>query len=282
MQGKVAIVTGSNTGIGRVTALELAKRGAHVIMACRSEDKTRPVLEEIRAASGNDLVDFVQLDLGSLQSVHECAQSILARDLPIHLLINNAGLAGAKGQTTEGFEITFGVNHLGHYLFTNLLLDRIKESAPARIVIVASKAHYKADAIDFDALREPTKTPTGFPEYTVSKLCNVLHAKSLARRLEGSGVTTYALHPGVVASDVWRKVPWPFRSVMKLFMISNEDGAKTSVYCATSPDVADHSGRYYDECAEQEPSKLALDADLAETLWQRSEAWVSGSRPPAG
>lgn len=275
MKGKVAIVTGSNTGIGRVTAHELAKQGAHVIMACRSEEKTKPVIEEIRASTGNDAVQFVPLDLGSFESVRRAAAEILDLGVPIHLLINNAGLAGAKGTTTDGFELTFGVNHLGHFLFTNLLLDRVRESAPGRIVIVASKAHYKADAIDFDALREPTKSPTGFPEYTVSKLCNVLHAKSLAKRLEGSGVTTYSLHPGVVASDVWRKVPWPFRSLMKLFMISNEDGAKTSLYCATSPEVAAHSGRYYDECREQEPSKLALDAELAEQLWQRSEAWTT-------
>lgn len=275
MKGKVAIVTGSNTGIGRVTAHELAKQGAHVIMACRSEEKTKPVVEEIRAATGNDAVQFVPLDLGSFESIRRASEDIHNLGLPIHLLINNAGLAGAKGTTSDGFELTFGVNHLGHFLLTNLLLDRIRESSPARIVIVASKAHYKAESTDFEALRSPTKTPTGFPEYTVSKLCNVLHAKSLAKRLEGTGVTTYSLHPGVVASDVWRKVPWPFRSLMKLFMISNEEGAKTSLYCATSSEVAEHSGRYYDECREREPSKLALDAELAETLWKHSEAWTA-------
>ena len=277
MQGKVVIVTGSNTGIGRVTAQDLASRGAHVIMACRSEDKTRPVVEEIRSATGNANVEFVELDLGSLASVRRAAQTILDRGTPIHLLVNNAGLAGSKGVTSDGFELTFGVNHLGHFLFTNLLLERMRESAPARIVIVASKAHYKAEGLDFAAFRKPTASSTAFPEYCVSKLCNVLHAKALAKRLEGTGVTTYSLHPGVVASDVWRKVPWPFRSLIKLFMISNEEGAKTSLYCATSPDVADHSGRYYDQCKEREPSKRARDPELAEALWARSEEWTSST-----
>ena len=273
LEGRVAIVTGANTGIGRVTAMELAKRGAEVFLACRSEDKALPVGDEIRAAVG-DRAHFMQLDLGSLKQVREAAAAFLALDKPLHILVNNAGLAGQRGLTEDGFEIAFGVNHLGHFLFTELLLDRIVSSAPARIVNVSSEAHYESDTLDWDTLTKTTQTVTGLPEYSRSKLANVLHAKELARRLDGKGVTTYSLHPGVVASDVWRRVPLPFRWLMKLFMVSNEEGAETSVYCAASDDVAAHSGRYYEKSAEKEPSAAASDEALARELWTRSEAWV--------
>jgi NAD(P)-dependent dehydrogenase (short-subunit alcohol dehydrogenase family) len=206
--------------------------------------------------------------------VRACAARFLETGDPLHVLIANAGLAGQRGLTKDGFERTFGVNHLGHFLLIELLLDRLKESAPSRIVIVASRAHTRAGGIDFDALTKPTVTTTGFPEYGVSKLANVLHAKELARRLEGTGVTTYALHPGVIASDVWRKVPWPIRPLMKLFMKTSEEGAATSIYCATAPELETKSGRYYDECREREPAPLANDAGLARELWDRSVTWT--------
>lgn len=278
LQGKVAVITGANTGIGRATALELASRGAEVILACRSKEKTIPVIQDIQAKTGNQQVTFHHLDLSSLKQVRESAESLLNSGRPIHLLINNAGLAGAKGQTQDGFEIAFGTNHLGHFLWTSLLLDRIIESGPARIVNVASKAHYGAKSIDWNALENTTQSATGFSEYEVSKLANVLHAKSLAKRLEGTGVTTYSLHPGVVASDVWREVPSPIRWLLKKFMISTEDGAATSLFCATSPNLGEQSGRYYDNCKEKKPSELAHDESLAETLWQRSEQWVAEFR----
>ena len=277
LKGKVAVITGANSGIGRATALELASRGAKLILACRSEEKTMPVIEEIRSKSGNSKVRFHELDLGSLSKVRESATSLLKSERPIHLLINNAGLAGKKGATQDGFEIAFGTNYLGHFLWTNILLDRVIESAPARIVNVASKAHYGAKSIDWDALTKPSKTATAFSEYEVSKLANVLHAKSLTKRLDGTGGTTYSLHPGVVASDVWRQVPSAISWIMKKFMISSEDGAATSLYCATSDDVSGHSGKYYDECKEKEPSALALDEALAEELWQRSEKWTANA-----
>src|SRR5205823_261819 len=180
---KTFVITGANTGIGKITARELARRGAHVILACRSADKTQPVVDEIQRETGNKQVEFVQLDLGDLASVRRCAEELLARKTPIHGLINNAGLGGQRGTTKDGFEIQFGTNHLGHYVFTRLLLDRIKESGPARIVNVASASHYSAKGIDFDALRKRTKSTTGMPEYAVSKLSNVLFTKELARRL---------------------------------------------------------------------------------------------------
>jgi NAD(P)-dependent dehydrogenase (short-subunit alcohol dehydrogenase family) len=275
LQGKTYVITGANTGIGKITARELAKRGAHVILACRSADKTQPVIDEIKRETGNDKLEFIQLDLSDLASVRRCAEELLARNIPIHGLINNAGLAGSRGTTKDGFELTFGTNHLGHYLLTRLLLDRIKQSGPARIVNVASASHYQAKGINWDALRAKTKSRTGLPEYAVSKLSNVLFTKELARRLQGTNVTTYALHPGVVATDVWRRVPGPVRWVMKKFMVTPEEGAQTSIRCATAPELASETGRYYDrDGKERKPNKLANDEQLAKELWSKSAEWT--------
>ncbi|MEO7093007.1 MAG: SDR family oxidoreductase [Polyangiales bacterium] len=270
LAGRNAVVTGANTGIGRITAETLAARGANVVLACRSEERTRPIVDAITSAGGK--ARFEALDLSDLASVRACAARLVANGEPLHLLVNNAGLAGQRGLTKDGFELTFGTNHLGHFLFTVLLAPLLKKAAPSRIVNVASVAHYKAKGIDWDAIKTSTRTLTGTPEYAVSKLANVLFAKECARRLGSSGVHSYALHPGVVASDVWRKVPWPVRPLMKLFMISNEEGAATTLHCATSPDVADHDGRYYDSCKERTPSALAQDEALAKELWEKSAA----------
>jgi dehydrogenase/reductase SDR family protein 13 len=275
LSGRTFLVTGASSGIGTETVRGLASRGAKVFVAGRSEAKTRPVMQEISSQTGNQQLEFLPLDLGDLESVRACAQAFLDRDEPLHGLINNAGLAGQQGITKSGFELAFGTNHVGPFLLTDLLLDRVRQSAPSRIVNVASEGHYRADGIDYDAARKPTKTRTAFPEYCVSKLANVLHAQELARRLEGSGVTTYSLHPGAVASDIWRSVPWPIRPLMKLMMKSTEDGAKTSLYCATSADVANQSGLYYDSSQVKEPSQVAT-PELGRELWDRSQAWTSG------
>jgi retinol dehydrogenase-12 len=274
MKDKIVLITGANTGIGRVTARSIAKLGATVILACRSREKTLPVIEEIKRETNNPAIEFLELDLASLANVRKSAAEFLQSARPLHLLINNAGLAGQRGTTVEGFELAFGVNHLGHFLFTELLLERIKSSAPARIVNVASTAHYKAKSLDFDQVRAATKTVTGVPEYEVSKLANILFTKALARRLEGTGVTTYALHPGVVATDVWRRVPWPVRPIMKMFMIKDEEGAATSLYCATSEQAGRETGLYYDLSKTRTPSTLAEDAELAERLWDKSVEWT--------
>lgn len=276
LAGRVALVTGANTGIGLVTARELAARGAHVFIACRSAERAQAAAEAIKPKTGPGRIELLSLDLADLASVRSAAAVFLARDLPLHLLINNAGLAGSRGLTKSGFELAFGVNHIGHFLLTQLLRERIVRCAPARIVTVASKAHYDAKGIDWDALRKPTRHVTGLPEYAVSKLANVLFSAELSRQLAGSGVNTYALHPGVVATDVWRAVPGPVRWLMKLSMLSREDGAKTTLHCATSAEAARETGLYYDNCRTREPSALARDAALAAELWKRSEAWVSG------
>lgn len=275
LANRTFVITGANTGIGKVTARELARRGAHVILACRSAEKTQPVIEEIKRETGNDHVDFAALDLGDLASVRRCAEDLVARGMPIHGLVNNAGLAGHRGTTKDGFEIQFGTNHLGPYLLTRMLLARIEGSAPARIVNVASDSHYGAKQIDWEAVRGPTRSRTGYPEYEVSKLANVLFTIELSRRLADKQVTTYALHPGTVATDVWRRVPAPLRWLIRKFMRTPEQGAQPSLRCATAPELATESGRYYGPDGKpKHPSRLAQDAALAAELWARSAEWT--------
>lgn len=274
LDGRHFLVTGANTGIGKQTARGLAKRGARVTLAGRSEDKTRAAMADIAAETAGADLEFLQLDLSDFESVRKAASEFLAREEPLHVLINNAGLAGAKGMTASGFETTFGTNHMGQFLFTQLLLDRLKQADAARIVNVASTMHYQAKGIDWDAVRKPTVSRLGMKEYSESKLANVLHAQELARRLAGTNVTTYSLHPGVIASDVYRQVPWPLRKVMTMFMKSPEDGAKTSLHCATSPEAGAETGLYYDEAKPKQPSSVAT-PELAAELWERSEAWVN-------
>jgi len=270
VRDQVAIVTGANSGIGAVTALELARAGAHVFLACRSESKAAPVVERIRREVGHEQVEFLSLDLADLQQVRASAACFLDRGLPLGLLINNAGLASTRGTTADGFELAFGVNHLGHFLFTLLLLDALKASASARVVNVSSKAHYRARGVDFEKVRGPTRTFIGMREYSVSKLANVLFSAELGRRLEGTGVTTYSLHPGVVATDVWRRMPWPVDVMYKSFMLSAEEGAATTLHCAMSEEAATETGLYYDQCKVRTPSPAARDAVLAAELWERS------------
>jgi retinol dehydrogenase-12 len=280
--GRTFIVTGATGGIGMVTARELAARGATVFITARSPAKGRAALDELRAATGSDRLRLLSLELGDLGSVRACANAFLQSGEPLHGLINNAGLAGQRGITASGFELAFGSNHVGTFLLTELLTPRLQESAPARIVNVASEGHYKAKGIDFDAVRRTTRSRTAFPEYCVSKLANVLHAAELGRRLQDSGVTTYSLHPGAVATDVWRRVPWPIRPLMTRRMLSPQDGARTTLYCATSPEVADQTGDYYDSCERTAPSEVVT-PELAAELWRRSADWVgTAAEPVAG
>jgi dehydrogenase/reductase SDR family protein 13 len=275
LKGKTYVVTGATAGIGRITATELARRGAHVIVTGRSKEKAQPIVDAIKEETANRDVEAISLELGDLDSVRAAAKDLLDRKIPIHGLINNAGMAGTRGVSKSGFELAWGSNHVGPYLFTRLLLDRIKESAPSRIVNVASKSHYRAKAIPWDALQSKTRSITGVPEYEVSKLANVLFSKSLAKRLEGTGVTVYSLHPGVVATDVWRRMPAPIRWIAKKFMITPAEGAVASLKTATDPALATESGKYYDVGGvERHPSRVAQDPALAEELWQKSAAWV--------
>jgi len=274
MTARVAIVTGANSGIGKETAVALGKKGYKVFLACRSEARAAPVLAEINDhASTEASAEFLALDLTSFESIRECVASFLAREIPLHALVNNAGIV-ARGTTQDGFELIFGVNHLGHFLLTHLLLDKLKASAPSRIVNVSSRSHYQAKSIDFEAVRQPTKSVSGLHEYEVSKVANVLFTRELARRLAGSNVTSYAVHPGQVATNVWRRVPWPIRSIMKAFMITSAEGARGVIRAASSAEAATEDGLYYDKIKPADPSALAKDDALAEELWQRSAAWT--------
>jgi retinol dehydrogenase-12 len=274
MDGRTVLVTGANTGIGLATASALAGQGWRVYLTARSERKGAAAVASIKAATGNDAVFLLMLELADLPSVRAGADSFLARGEPLQVLVNNAGVGGVRGLTRQGFELMFGVNHLGHFLLTSLLLERLVSSAPSRVVTVSSDAHYNARGIDWDALRRPARGITGLDGYAVSKLCNVLFSQELARRTEGTGVHSYALHPGVVASDIWRRVPWPARPLMTRRMLSVDQGAQTSLYCATSASVAADSGLFYDKCASREASPVAT-PELGRALWERSEAWTT-------
>jgi len=285
LTGRTFLVTGANTGIGLATATALAARGGQVTVACRSPEKGAAAVGGIIAATLNSQVRFLQLDLADLAAARAAAAEFVARGEPLDVLINNAGVAGRRGLTADGFELMFGVNHLGHFAFTTALLSCLTASAGrdeagrqgpagARIVTVSSDAHYQARGVDFELVRRRARSVTGMPEYAVSKLCNVLFSLELARRLAGTGVTSYALHPGVVASDIWRRVPWPARQLMTRRMLTVDQGARTSLYCATAPELGAQSGRYYEDCAERAPSPVAT-AELGALLWQQSEKWAS-------
>jgi retinol dehydrogenase 12 len=280
LSGRTFLVTGGNTGIGLATATALAQRGGRVFIASRSRAKGEAAVARIRTGTGNDAVRFLPLDLADLDSVRACAAGFLALGEPLHVLVNNAGMAGQQGLTRQGFELLFGVNHLGHFALTGALLDCMKASGAARVVNVSSDAHYNARGIDFAALRRRGHGLTAMHEYAVSKLCNVLFTQELGRRLSGTGVTSYALHPGVVASDIWRRVPWPVRPLLTRRMLSVQDGARTSLYCATSADVAGVTGRFYDKCAERAPSDVAT-PELAAELWDQSENWTRADESDA-
>jgi retinol dehydrogenase 12 len=273
----VAVVTGSNTGLGREIATDLARRGATVVLACRSESKTQPVLEAIATATGNDRVEFLALDLGDLGSVRAAAGQLLAAERPIHLLVNNAGVAGQRGLTASGFEMTFGVNHVGHFLFTTLLLDRLATSGPARIVNVSSGNHFNAKGIDFEAVRRPTRTYIGLKEYDVSKLANVLFTRSLVERLDPARVTVFTANPGPVATDVWRRMPRPvyglYRRIARLRSVA--EGAAPILHAATAPGIESINGAYFDQDSSVKETSRYATAELAEELWRRSEEWVA-------
>jgi retinol dehydrogenase 12 len=272
LTGQTFLLTGGNTGIGLATARALAARGGRVHIACRSAEKGQAAVAAIREGTGSDQVAFLKLDLADLGSVRDAAGTFLALGEPLNVLINNAGVAGRRGLTKDGFELIFGVNHLGHFALTTALLDCLTASQ-ARIVNVASDAHFQAHGIDFDRLRRPARIIAAMQEYAMSKLCNVVFTQELARRLAGTGVTAYALHPGVVASDIWRRVPWPVRPLITRRMLSVDEGALTSLYCATAPELEQVSGRYYETCAERQPSHVAT-PELGRRLWERSEEWV--------
>lgn len=275
--GKVVIITGGNAGIGKEAAVGLAARGARVVITSRDTAKGAAAVADIRERSGHDTVETMPLDLASFASIRVFARDLLDRCDRVDVLLNNAGLVvGQRTLTRDGFETTFGVNHLGHFVLTGLLLDRLRASAPTRIVNVSSDAHRGARrGLDFDDLQSE-RSYRSFNVYSKSKLANIYFTRELARRLEGTGVTANALHPGFVGSRFGRDGDIGLLGdigmvLVRPFAISAENGARTSVYLASSPDVAATTGGYFYRCAPREPSKVAQDDEAARRLWAASE-----------
>uniref|UniRef100_UPI0037E95C67 dehydrogenase/reductase SDR family member 13-like isoform X2 n=1 Tax=Semicossyphus pulcher TaxID=241346 RepID=UPI0037E95C67 len=276
LHGKTVIVTGANTGIGKTTAMDLARRGARVIMACRDRGRAEAAIKDIIQETGNDQVVFMQLDLASLQSVRSFAENFLRSESRLDLLINNAG-----GKTEDGFGMIFGVNHLGHFLLTLLLLDRLKASGPSRVVTVSSEGH-KAGKVDFNCLTTHRDLSLGsndfllFQKYCHSKLCNVLFTIELAKRLEGTDVTCYSLHPGVIKTELGRYTGFLWRLVMAPiatpFFADAESGAQTTLHCSLEPGIEHLSGHYFSRCSPRTNLK-ARDEAAAKKLWELSESF---------
>uniref|UniRef100_A0A8C6SYR2 Retinol dehydrogenase 12, like n=1 Tax=Neogobius melanostomus TaxID=47308 RepID=A0A8C6SYR2_9GOBI len=276
LDGKTVVITGANTGIGKEAAIDLAKRGARVIMACRDMERGQAALKEVVESSANENVACMKLDLSDTKSIREFADNI-NKEEKLNILLNNAGVMVCPyGKTADGFEMQIGVNHMGHFLLTYLLLDLIKKSAPARIINVSSVAHRFGSINLEDINSEKSYDKNG--AYAQSKLANVLFTRSLAKRLEGTGVTAYSLHPGVVQTDLCRHLNGPQKFVMKVispFTKSSTQGAQTSIYCAVEPSLDKESGGYYSDCAPAKCSAKAQDDDMAQRLWELSCGMLS-------
>lgn len=285
MTGRTAVITGGNSGIGFETAVALARAGARVLVTARDRARGEAAVAEIAGKAGSDAVELVVFDLASLASVRAGAAEILERCERLDVLVNNAGIVLSERRLTpDGLEATFAVNHLGHFLLTDLLLDRLKASAPSRVVNVASTAHKGAPrGLDFADLQSE-RHYRAMPVYSKSKLANIYFTTELARRLAGTGVTANCLHPGTVATGYGRDGDtagvFAFGlKVIKPFVLTPEQGARTSVYLASSPEVADVSGRYFVKCRPRTPSKAARDDEAAARLWEASEKLLAEHSP---
>jgi NAD(P)-dependent dehydrogenase (short-subunit alcohol dehydrogenase family) len=273
MQGKICLITGANSGVGKATALGLARMGATVVMVCRNQAKGEEAQKEVQAQSGNSDVHLLLADLSSQQSIRELVAQFQQQFSQLHVLINNAGVVPlGRRETVDGLEMTFAVNYLAPFLLTNLLLDTLKASAPARIINVSSDAH-EAGYINMDDLQ--SKNSFSFMKvYGQSKLALVLSTYELARRLEGTGVTVNALHPGFVTTNLGQNDVGPFlraiARVVFLFGISPEKGAATSLYLASSPDVADVTGKYFEKSQQHPSAPISYDEALQHRLWEES------------
>ena len=272
LEGKTCLITGATNGIGRVTALELARMGAELFLVYRDRVRADETVAQIRNSTGNENVHLLHADLGSQKQIRDAAAEFLATGRPLHVLINNAGLGNTRRiMTDDGIEMVFAVNHLAYFLLTMLLLERIKQSAPARIVNVASEAH-RFGTINFDDLGGQRSYRT-FGAYGQSKLANILFSYELARRLAGSGVTVNCLHPGGIASGLWTNNGPLAQFIMKLgkpFLKTPEQGAQTTIYLASSPEVEGVSGKYYSNRREKSSNKESYDLNIARRLWDVS------------
>lgn len=273
MKGKVCVVTGANAGIGRETALGLAKMGATVVMVCRDAERGAAARKEISRLSSNDQVHLVLGDLSWQESIRRAAQEICQRFERVDVLVNNAGgIYSRRQESPDGIELTFALNHLGYFLFTGLLLDKLKASAPARVVNVSSIAHWLGWINSADVqFRRFYFAPLAYHQ---SKLANILFSFALARRLTGSGVTVNCLHPGIINSNLFQKTSG-FERLVKWILTpiyqTPEQGARTMIYLANAPEVAEISGQYFVNQHPAATSPLAKNHRLAERLWHESE-----------
>lgn len=277
------VVTGGNAGVGKETAIGLARAGASVVITARDRARGVAALTEVRDRSGSDTVELMSLDLASFASIRAFADELLARHDRLDVLVNNAGLVSrTRTETQDGFETTFGVNHLGHFFLTSLLLDRLRASTPSRVVVVASHAHKQARrGLDFADLQSERKYAP-MAAYAKSKLANIYFARELARRLEGSGVTANSLHPGFVASRFGRdgdggRLGDIVMALARPIAISPEKGARTSIWLASAPSLATTTGEYFYKCAPSTPTAVARDDESARRLWAVSEELVATS-----
>ncbi|XP_052769930.1 retinol dehydrogenase 11-like [Mya arenaria] len=281
LAGKTVLITGANTGIGKETAKDLAKRGARVLLACRDLTRAQKAASDIINSTGNTNVVVYKLDLSSLKSVRECAEEVKKNEQRLDILINNAGVMWTpQWKTEDGFDMQMGTNHLGHFLLTNLLLDLVKKSAPSRIVTVSSLGHRRAN-LNLEDIN-CAKSFSTVTAYANSKLANILFTRELAKRLEGTNVTAVSLHPGAIASELGRHIEdrnlvsrllakvlyYPF---LKHLIKTPTAGAQTTLYCALDPDVENHPGKYFSDCAVKEPTKAGQDDVMASKLWALSE-----------
>jgi NAD(P)-dependent dehydrogenase (short-subunit alcohol dehydrogenase family) len=265
---KVCIVTGATSGIGKLAAFRLAEVGATVVLVSRNGEKGKQVIEEIVKKTGNQNLDLLIADLSAQSAIRQAAADFLSKYKNLDVLINNAGLAGPRRLTTDGIEMTFAVNHLAYFLLTNLLLDRLQASAPARIINVSSEAHRRVQ-LDFENL-QGEKHYSGFKAYSLTKLCNILFTTELARRLQGTKVTANAVHPGYLRTGIFREAPGFVQILVKLTAGNPEKGAQAIAQLATSPDFENVTGKYFNGKKESMPSPTAQDRESASRLWEIS------------
>ena len=284
MHGKTVVITGGNAGIGKETAVALARDGARIIITARDAAKGEVAIREIVARSGSTDVEQLHLDLASLASIRAFADTLARRIDHLSVLINNAGVIFRRRQTTsDGFEMTFGVNHLGHFLLTDLLHDLLERGAPSRVVVVASEAYKGARrGLDFDDLNLEHSRYGPFRAYCRSKLANILFTRELASRLDGSGITANALHPGLVATRLARDgdAGWLGNLGMKFstpFLQTPEQGARTSVYAASAPELESITGAYFASSLPAPTNRQAMDMMAARRLWDASEELLRGT-----
>ena len=273
LQGKVCVITGATSGIGKETAKTLASKGASLVLPIRDSLKGDILKDEILEQTPDARIDLMHCNLGSFDSIRNFVKEFKSKYDKLHILINNAGIWETKRNLSEdGVEMNFAVNHLAPFLMTNLLLDTIKNSSPARIINVSSDAH-RTFKINFSDI-EYEKRYFSFKVYSQSKLANILFTKKLSQMLRGNDVTVNCLHPGLVSTGLFEKMPKLMTGLMKPFMLTPAKGAETIIYLATSPEVEKTSGEYFAKKKTKKPASEALRQDVANKLWEVSEKYV--------